>query len=121
MISRPLLACLTGALLALAACATVPPPAPIAPAEIVAMAKSGMPAADILQKLQASRTVYALPASELARLRDQGVPDAVIDYMQATQIEAARREEYRRGMWDSGGPWGPWGPWGRYPWGWRYW
>jgi hypothetical protein len=45
--------------------------------------------------------VYYLSATQLAKLREQGVPDKVVDYMQQTQLEDLRRQNY-------GSPW-PWG------------
>jgi hypothetical protein len=71
-----------------------PPPPSVD--QIVALAKAGAPAADIIQRLRESGAVYALPASELARLREQGVPDPVIDYMQMTYLDAVRRDEAYR-------------------------
>ncbi|HZR67775.1 MAG TPA: hypothetical protein VFB01_01845 [Burkholderiales bacterium] len=79
-----------------AACATVQGPPPPSPEEIVALAKSGAPAQDIIRRMQESGAVYPLSASQLARLREQGVPDEVIDYMNRTYLEAVRREEAMR-------------------------
>ena len=58
--------------------------------------KENMPAEQIIQRMEASRAVYRLPASELAELRSRGVPDKVIDYMQQTYIAAERWDEYQR-------------------------
>jgi len=82
---------------AVAGCATAPklPPAPTT-AEIVQMAKDGQAAEAIIQRMQQSIAVYPLPASELAKLREQGVPDKVIDHMQQTYIEAVRYQEWAR-------------------------
>lgn len=72
-----------------------PPPPPPSPAEVVEMAKAGRGASEIIQRMRASRAVYRLPASELAALRAQGVPDPVIDHMQNTYIQAERDDAYR--------------------------
>jgi hypothetical protein len=81
------------------------------------MSKAGVPAADIVQKMRDAGTVYRLSGSQLARLKEQGVADEVLDYMQETYLANARA----RGAWDYGSYWAPYGYWGpRVPWG-PYW
>src|SRR5262245_57082371 len=46
--------------------------------------KLARPPLEIIQRMQDARAVYRLPASALAHLREQGAPDAVVDYMQQT-------------------------------------
>ena len=105
---------------AVAGCATAPklPPAPTT-AEIVQMAKDGQTAEAIIQRMQQSIAVYPLPASELAKLREQGVPDKVIDHMQHTYLEAVRYQEWAR-VRDAWPPYyAPYRPcyfWGHYYW-----
>jgi hypothetical protein len=107
-----------------AGCASPPPlPPPPTTAEIVQMAKEGASAEAIIQRIEALRGVYPLPASEFARLRAEGVPDPVIDYMQRTFVNATWLDGWQRGV-DSSLFWGsqyvrpaPYG-WGPY-WGWR--
>ncbi len=108
-------------------CAIPQRPAPPDPAEVVRMASEKVPAKDIIQRMRDSDAVYRLSASQLARLREQGVPDEVIDYMQGTWLSDVRRDAFM-GMypyepWPPGfgsmfGPsYWPWrGP--RRPWGW---
>jgi hypothetical protein len=104
----------TGALLLIAAllsgCATIGEPLPPAPtlAEIVSMSKEGVSAKEIIERMQRARAVYRLPASELAKLRDAGVADEVIDHMQRTHLDAVRREQALRAPPPMWGPWGPW-------------
>ncbi len=69
-----------------------PRPDPIPVPQIVEMCKAGVPADEIVKKLKASRTVYRLQASQLAELKAEGVPDAVINYMQQTYLDAAARD-----------------------------
>ena len=66
-------------------------PQPVTVQQIVTMSKQGVPPDEIISRLRASRTVYRLRASQLAQLRDQGVADKVIDYMQHTYLAAVRR------------------------------
>jgi hypothetical protein len=71
------------------------PPAPTT-VEIVQLAKDGVPAEEIIRRMEESRAVYRLSASELAELRAQGVPDKVINYMQQTYLAWVRDEEWYR-------------------------
>src|SRR4051812_39764243 len=93
--------------LLLAACADLPQrPPPPSVAEVVQMSKD-MPAEQIVQRMRESGAVYRLSASQLARLHEQGVPDQVIDHMQATLLDEMRREAAMDMMdpWPRG--WGP--------------
>jgi len=101
----------------LAACESLGPPLPPPPtiAEILQMAKEGTAADAIIGRMREARAVYVLPASELAKLRDQGLPDKVIDYMQQTYVDAARYQEWQRAR--DAYLFHPFGPW-RYPYGW---
>lgn len=101
-----LLVC-ASALALLAGCAVTPPP-PLEPAEIVRLSREGMPAKDIIARLQASQAVYTLDAAELVRLSQEGVPVEVLNYLQATQIDQLRREAERQ-YWYGRDPffWGP--------------
>lgn len=90
------------AALALSGCATlgIGRPQPVTVAQVVAMSRSGEPVDAIVAKMRESGTVYRLSASQLAELRDQGVPNAVIDYMQGTYLAAVQqRQELQE--WDS--------------------
>ena len=103
-----LLVC-ASALALLAGCASTPPlPPPLEPAEIVRLSQEGMPAKDIIARLQASQAVYTLDAAELVRLSQEGVPVEVLNYLQATQIDQLRREAERQ-SWYGRDPffWGP--------------
>jgi hypothetical protein len=85
------------AALAAGCAASGPPlPPPPTPDEIVSLSAVGVPADDIIRRMREARAAYRLPASELARLHERGVPNAVIDYMQRTYIEAERHDEYLR-------------------------
>jgi hypothetical protein len=60
---------------------------------VVAMSRAGQPADAILEKVRDSGTVYRLSASQLAKLHDDGVPDAVLDYMQETYLDSIRQRQ----------------------------
>jgi hypothetical protein len=93
---------------------------PISLEEIVQMAKDGKDAPTIIGQLQAAHMRYDITASQYAKLSRDGVPDAVLDYMQQGQLRMAealgRREAYNAGWyygrgwgwgWGWGGPWYP--------------
>jgi hypothetical protein len=80
------------------------PPAPTT-AEIVQLTKDGVPASEIIRRMDESRAVYPLSASELAQLRAQGVKDEVINYMQQTYVSSVRDEEWYRAR--QGAVWPP--------------
>ena len=89
---------------------------PVTVAEIIKMSKDKVPADEIIRKMRESGTVYRLKASQLADLKEKGVPDAVINYMQHTYIKAVRRNQaladwnyWTMGpdmYWYGGGPYG---------------
>lgn len=68
-------------------------PVSVTIAEIIGMSNAKVPVDTMLAKMRESGTVYRLSASQLAHLHDEGVPDAVVDYMQETYLEAVRRDQ----------------------------
>ena len=101
----------------LGGCATTGARQAIMPAQVVEMAKAGESADAIIKKLQDSGTVYQLSAAEVVRLHNDGVPDAVIDYMQSTYVDAVRWEESRRAYFYRPYPYWYYGRY-YYPWWW---
>lgn len=70
--------------------------------QVVEMARAGKPAEDIVRELQETRAVYPLTASQIVKLHDQGVPDAVLDYMQNVYGDSIRweaRMQYEGMVW----------------------
>ncbi|MGB7291861.1 MAG: hypothetical protein WBD99_06800, partial [Thermodesulfobacteriota bacterium] len=70
-----------------------PPPNPVTVKEIVEMTEAGLPSETIINNIQQSHTVYRLQASQLVQLKEMGVSDEVINYMQQTYIDAARQNQ----------------------------
>lgn len=66
---------------------------PVTVPEIVQMSKDGVPPKEIIQVIRKSGTVYRLKASQLAQVKEEGVSDQVIDYMQQTYLHAVRRNQ----------------------------
>jgi hypothetical protein len=118
--TRSLLAsAFTAILLAVSGCATMNEPdrAPLTLEQIVAMSKAGKDAPTIITEIKQSRTSYDVQASQYAKLSRDGVPDAVLDFMQQGQLRMAerqgRREAYQN-MWLGTG-WYGYGPAVWYP------
>jgi len=78
-----------------------PPREPLTLEALVALAKEGKDAATIIQAIQASATFYDVTASQYAKLSRDGVPDAVIDFMQQGQLKMAERHGRREAMQDA--------------------
>jgi hypothetical protein len=95
------------------------PALPLSISSIVQQSQAGVPAKSIIQQIANSGSVYRLSASQLADLRDKGVPNTVINYMQRTYIHAVRRNQslIDHNYW----VYGPEGYWyNGYPYGWPY-
>ncbi len=112
--SLPLIIVVTS-LIGLAGCANLmePEPQPMTLEQVVALAKAGKDAQAIVLEIQTSRTMFDVTASQYAKLSRDGVPDAVIDFMQNGQLKMAERQGRREAMQDA---------WfyGRGYWGWGY-
>ncbi len=92
---------LGAALLALSGCATTgerasgPLPQPVRIASIVEWSKGGVPAATIIRRIRDSGTAYHLSAGQMVKLHQEGVPNVVLNYMQATYVDAVSRNRAR--------------------------
>ena len=105
------------------ACATFEKREPVTLEQVIQMSKAGTPPADIINKLKDSRTVFALSGSQFAKLREDGVDDTVLDYIQGTyvaSVEMDTRLRYQSMYWGYGwgspyrpyyGPWPYWYRW----------
>lgn len=103
---------LAAALAILTGCASVQSRPPVTVERVLEMTRQGALPADIIAEMRDARTVYRLSASQLAKLREQGVDDEVLDYMQDTYLD----EMERRGRISSYDPY--W--YGPYPGAWPY-
>jgi hypothetical protein len=99
----------------LAGCASFgePEQEPMPLEKVVALAKEGKDAAAIIKEIQGSHTIFDVTASQYAKLSRDGVPDAVLDFMQNGQLKMAERQGRREALQDA---------WfyGRGYWGWGY-
>lgn len=75
----------------LGGCASVQSRPPVTIERVLEMTRQGTPPNDIIEEMRAAGTVYRLSGSQLAKLREQGVADEVLDYMQDTYLEEAER------------------------------
>ena len=91
---------------------------PVTLEQIVEMSKAGKDAPTIIGEIKTSRTVYDVTASQYAKLSRDGVPDAVLDFMQQGQLKMAERQGRRDAYedrwlyggslgWAYGGAWAP--------------
>jgi len=84
---------------------------PVTLEQIVEMSKAGKDAPTIIGDIKTSRTLYDVTASQYAKLSRDGVPDAVLDFMQQGQLKMAERQGRREAYddaWLYGHGWG-WG------------
>lgn len=63
---------------------------------LVSRAKAGESTESLLASLRGSRERFVLTGSDYAKLKERGLPDAVLDALQARAIEDARYDEWRR-------------------------
>jgi hypothetical protein len=90
--------------------------------DIIQMSKNGESSKQIINKLEDTHSVYLLQADEYVKLKNEGVQDSVINYMEMTKMEAIRMNQRARdtyygypGMYD----WN-WGYYYGWPYGWPY-
>jgi hypothetical protein len=91
-------------------CATPPRPAPLSLAEIISMSKAGLRDAEIIKRVDQSRTVYRLTSADVLLLRQEGVSEGVVNYLldRYTRYEVNRAEDYYRSRFDYGFGFGYW-------------
>ncbi len=93
---------------------------PVTVPAVIQMSKSGVPAETIIAKMRESGTAYRLTAAQIGNLHEQGVADAVLDYMQQTYLNAVRHdqalEDWNRWAWAGDGYW-----YGGWSYGWPWW
>lgn len=115
----------------LGGCATIGrSPPPVTVPEVIRMSQNGVPDRVIIDRMRAAGTVYRLKASQLVRLRRDGVSNRVLNYMQNTYLNAVRERQSLRdwnnwnqvgGWWYGGWPAGWRGDWdGDWDGGWRH-
>ena len=83
-VSPSRLAALSCALL-LGACSTLTPRPAMPIAEVVTMSK-GSPPEQVVDRISASKTTYALRGSDFGKLADAGVPPPVLDYLEQSFV-----------------------------------
>jgi hypothetical protein len=76
---------------------------------LVARAKTGESTESLLATLRGSRERFTLTGSDYAKLKERGLPDAVLDELQQREIAQARDDEWRRSQ-----PIGWWRVWPYY-------
>jgi len=93
--------------------------------DIIQMSKDGLSSKDIISEIRQSHTAYNLKADQLVKLRDEGVQDSVLNYMEETKIDAIQQNQ----RYAASSNWWPYDgfyyggfglgwPYGMYGWGW---
>jgi hypothetical protein len=67
---------------------------PVTTTQIIQMSRQGVPATEIIQKIEVSGTVYIMDSKDVVDLKEQGVDHKVIDHMMKTRERALEREAY---------------------------
>jgi hypothetical protein len=95
------------AAVALAGCAGMEKRVPMTLEQVIQQSKAGTPPADIINQLKESRTIFEVSGSQFAKLREEGVDDSVLDFIQRTyvaSVEMDTRLRYQSMYWGYG--WG---------------
>ena len=88
-------------LLALSSCANwYTPRTPMPIAEVVTLSKSGASTEQVIRRIRDSGTTYALRGSDFAKLKADGVPDPVLDFLQQSLVNDL---DFLTRYWDLGG------------------
>ena len=96
LMRKPFLLVVSAALL-LGGCATLTDSSPPLTIDaLVSRAKAGESTESLLASLRGSRERFVLTGSDYAKLKERGLPDPVLDALQARAIEDVRYEEWRR-------------------------
>lgn len=79
-------------------CATTAnkPPQPLTQTEIIGLARAGTPDSEIVRRIKASGAAYRLSAVEIQHLHENGVSNAVIDFMLQEYVESVCVQERER-------------------------
>lgn len=97
---------------------------PISLEQVIQMSKAQTPPADIIAQLTQTRTVLQISGSQFAKLREQGVDDAVLDHLQKSFVDSVEMEARLRTQslyWGYGGWGGHYRPfYGPWPYGYRW-
>ena len=90
-------------LLLLGGCASVSSNSPtkVTVSQIIEMTKAGASDQEIINEIQQSKTVYKLDGNQYARLRQIGVSDNVVNYMQETYTDEIQKRQDRDEDWES--------------------
>jgi len=80
-------------MLVLSACAGLEPRPEVTKEHVVELARSGADAKWIIDRLRETGTVLMLSAGDIVSMHRDGVPQEVLDWLQAVQIAEIRRRE----------------------------
>jgi hypothetical protein len=75
---------------------TTPRPMPLTQADVISMTKAGLTDEEIMRRIDGTATVFRLGASDVVRLRTEGVSERVVNYMLETYPRAVAAEQQRQ-------------------------
>jgi hypothetical protein len=88
---RPIPIVVIACVAALSGAATSAPASPLPISEVVKMSESGALPRDVIQRIRASQTSFALRGSDFGKLKAAGVSDEVLDYLQQSFVSDVDR------------------------------
>lgn len=99
-------------LLVLGGCATLEKhPNPMSADDVIARARAGANAKEIIAEIFRTDTVIPLGAAEIVRMHEGGVQNEVLDYLQQRQLEELRwRDRFANSYWYGPGFYRGFGP-----------
>jgi hypothetical protein len=73
---------------------------PLTQADVIALVQAGETDEAIMRRIDSTGTVFQLSADDIVRLRQAGVSDRLVTYMNDTKVRAAVEQERRRSYYE---------------------
>ncbi len=73
---------------------------PLTQADVIALVNAGEPDEAIMRRIDSTGTVFVLNADDIVALREAGVSDRLVTFMNDTKVRAAVEQERRRSYYE---------------------